>query len=106
MTDEELLFATPDEILQEIGQLAKARRIDMNLKQKEFAAKIGIAPGTYALFEQTGKISLQGMIRVLSAFGMKDLLIKGLRKDDIEQMGIEAYVKAKAQKRRTKVCRK
>ncbi len=42
----------------------KARRLELNLTQEGLAARAGIKFATYRRFEQTGEISLKGLLRI------------------------------------------
>ena len=46
---------------------AKARRLEMNLTQEGLSARAGIPVATYRRFEQSGKISLGGLLHVAYA---------------------------------------
>jgi len=103
MTESELLFATPDEVAQEIAYLVKQARIELNKTQKQFAEELGIPHATYRLFEQSGKSSFTNILKVLIKLGHKNLITNALEKNEIEKLGIDAFVKQSRKKQRTKV---
>lgn len=45
----------------------KRRRIDGGLTQRDLAARAGVSYGSLRLFEETGKISLEALVRVAFA---------------------------------------
>lgn len=56
-----LISNSPDNIIQGIATRVRERRLELNLTQKSFASKTGIALPTYRRFESTGEISLRGL---------------------------------------------
>ena len=57
-----LNISTPNEIAKQIAARVKARRLELNLTQEGIAARAGIKFATYRRFEQTGEISLKGLL--------------------------------------------
>jgi len=57
-------FSTPDEVALQMAARVKARRLELNLTQEGLAARAGIKFATYRRFEQTGEISLKGLLRI------------------------------------------
>jgi len=57
-------FSTPDEVALQMAARVKARRLELNLTQEGLAARAGIRFATYRRFEQTGEISLKGLLRI------------------------------------------
>ena len=51
---------------------AKARRLEMDLTQEGLAIRAGIPLATYRRFERTGKIALEGLLRVAYALDALD----------------------------------
>ena len=60
-------FETPLEVAQAIAQRAKQRRTALRLTQSELAQKAGLSLSTLRRFEQTGQISLEGLLRIAFA---------------------------------------
>ena len=61
----------------QIAARVKARRLELNLTQEGLAARAGVKFATYRRFEQTGEISLRGLLRIgfaLNALSDFDLL--------------------------------
>lgn len=104
MIEQDLLFLTPDEVAAELAKMVADYRVnDVKLPQAEFAKKIGMPLRTYREFEQKGRVSLPGFISILAGIGKKDIIYKGLLRDDIEMMGIDGYLKESRVKRKKRV---
>lgn len=56
--------STPNDVAREIAASVKARRLELNLTQEGLAARAGVKFATYRRFEQTGEISLKGLLQV------------------------------------------
>lgn len=65
-----LYLETPAETCRAIAKRAKDRRVAAGLTQEELAARSGIALGTLRLFERTGKISLERLLRIANVLGV------------------------------------
>ena len=59
-----LNISTPNEIAKQIAARVKARRLELNLTQEGIAARAGIKFATYRRFEQTGEISIKGLLQI------------------------------------------
>ena len=57
-------IATPSDIAMQIAARVKARRLELNLAQEGLASRAGVKFATYRRFEQTGEISLRGLLQV------------------------------------------
>ena len=55
---------TPREVALQVAARVKARRLELDLTQEAMAAKAGVKFATYRRFEQTGEISLRGLLQV------------------------------------------
>ena len=55
---------TPDDVAKQIATRVKARRLELNLTQEGIAARAGLKFATYRRFEQTGEISLKGLLQI------------------------------------------
>lgn len=66
---------TPSDVAMQIAARVKSRRLELNLTQEGMATRAGVKFATYRRFEQTGEISLRGLLQVgfalnaLSDFG-------------------------------------
>lgn len=57
-------ISTPKDVALQIAARVKARRLELNLTQEGLAARAGVKFATYRRFEQTGEISLKGLLQV------------------------------------------
>ena len=57
-------ISTPRDVAKQIAARVKLRRLELNLTQEGFAARAGVKFATYRRFEQTGEISLKGLLQV------------------------------------------
>lgn len=57
-------MTSPAEVIGELSERMKRRRIDAGLTQKELAARAGVSYGSLRLFEETGKISLEALVKI------------------------------------------
>lgn len=62
---------SPNEVTTQLATRVKARRLELNLTQEGLATRAGIKFATYRRFEQTGEISLRGLIQI--AFALNTL---------------------------------
>lgn len=56
----------PSEVQQEIGKKAKQLRKQYNLTQPQLANRSGVSLASVKRFEQTGKISLDSLLKIAS----------------------------------------
>ncbi len=57
-------IATPNEIGLQIAARVRERRLELDLTQEGLAARAGLKFATYRRFEQTGEISLRGLLQI------------------------------------------
>lgn len=57
-------LVNPKEVASQIAQRVKARRLELNLTQEGLSTRAGIKFATYRRFEQTGEISLKGLLQI------------------------------------------
>lgn len=57
-------MSTPDDVAKQIAARVKARRLELNLTQEGIATRAGLKFATYRRFEQTGEISLKGLLQL------------------------------------------
>lgn len=55
---------TPNDVAKQIATRIKARRLELNLTQEGIATRAGLKFATYRRFEQTGEISLKGLLQI------------------------------------------
>ena len=56
----------------QIAARVKARRLELNLTQEGLASRAGVKFATYRRFEQTGEISLRGLLQIGFALNYLD----------------------------------
>lgn len=57
-------ISNPKEVAIQIAGRVKARRLELNLTQEGLASRAGVKFATYRRFEQTGEISLRGLLQI------------------------------------------
>ena len=70
-------ISNPSDIALQIAARVKARRLELDLTQEGLATRAGLKFATYRRFEQTGEISLRGLLQVgfaLNALSEFDVL--------------------------------
>lgn len=55
-------MSNPNDVALQIAARVKARRLELDLTQEGLAIRAGVKFATYRRFEQTGKISLRGLL--------------------------------------------
>ncbi len=58
------ILKSPQEIRRDIAAKAKARRLLLNMSQKELAARSGVSLGSVKRFESSGEISLSSLLSI------------------------------------------
>ena len=66
-----LINTNLNDVATQLATRVKARRLELNLTQEGLATRAGIKFATYRRFEQTGEISLRGLIQI--AFALNTL---------------------------------
>ena len=57
-------ISNPNEIARQIAARVRERRLELDLTQEGMAARSGVKFATYRRFEQTGEISLKGLLKL------------------------------------------
>lgn len=57
-------ISNPNDMAIQIAKRVKARRLELNLTQEGLASRAGVKFATYRRFEQTGEISLRGLLHI------------------------------------------
>ena len=58
---------SPFEITKDIAEKARKKRLQLNISQQTLSEKSGVSYGTLKKFEQTGKISLESLLKIALA---------------------------------------
>jgi transcriptional regulator with XRE-family HTH domain len=61
------ILKTPQEIRRDVAARAQARRLALNMSQKELAARSRVSLGSVKRFETTGEISLTSLVSIALA---------------------------------------
>ena len=96
------LFATTDDVIEEIKTALKRKRLELNLSQSTLAERSGVSLGTIKRFEKSGKISLQSLLKltyVLGYFSEISALFMTDNIDTLEQWKEYGSRKGKERKR-------
>jgi transcriptional regulator with XRE-family HTH domain len=64
-----IMLKTPEKFIRDLSERAKARRLALTFTQMELSKRSGVSLGTLKLFERTGKISLDSLLKLAIALG-------------------------------------
>lgn len=62
-------FVLPHEMAKKLAEKVRNRRLEKNWSQKTLASRAAVALATLKKFEQTGKISLESLLRIALILG-------------------------------------
>lgn len=82
-------ITTLNDVAKQIATRVKKRRLELNLTQEGMSAKAGVKFATYRRFEQTGEISLRGLLQIgfaLNALSDFDELFKQQQYQSLEDV--------------------
>lgn len=74
------------EISQTLAHRAKQRRLDANLTQEGLSKRAGVTLASLKRFEQTGQISLEGLIRLAIALDCADSIEEMFKPREFETL--------------------
>lgn len=97
-------YVDEKEILLDIGKRIRAKRIEKNITQSDFANKCGISVATLTRIENGDDTKLSNIIRILAELGLSeniDLLIPRSQPDFKEIFVKGEKVKQRATKKKT-----
>ncbi|QTK83049.1 Hypothetical protein AT6N2_L2421 [Agrobacterium tumefaciens] len=91
LNDNMLAFkiSSPVEVIRDLADRMKRRRIQQGLTQRELAARSNVSYGSLRLFEETGKISLESLVKIafaLEAEAEFERLFPGLPPQNIDDV--------------------
>lgn len=95
-------LATTDEIAKELAARLRAHRLEQNLPQSELAARAGISHKTLTTFEQSGKVSLDVFLRIVSVLGLSESLstLFEAKQQTIKELEVAEQRRQRASRRR------
>ena len=64
-----VMIKTIEELMQEIAERVKGRRLALNFTQLGVSERSGVSLGTIKKFERTGRISLESLLKLAMALG-------------------------------------
>lgn len=79
-------ISNPSDVAMQIAARVKACRLELNLTQEGLATRSGVKFATYRRFEQTGEISLRGLLQVGFALNCLDEFNALLLKSSISRL--------------------
>ena len=95
-------LSVPKDVSLQIAARVKARRLELDLTQEGLSARAGIKFATYRRFEQTGEISLRGLLQIgfaLNALSDFDALFTRKQYQTLDDVLNEQYVSRKRGKK-------
>ena len=95
-------LSVPKDVALQIAARVKARRLELDLTQEGLSARAGIKFATYRRFEQTGEISLRGLLQIgfaLSALSDFDALFTQKQYQTLDDVLNGQYVSRKRGKK-------
>ncbi len=95
-------ISNPNDVAKQIAARVKMRRLELDLTQEGMAARAGIKFATYRRFEQTGEISLKGLLRIgfaLNALSDFDALFAQKQYQSLDELLNEQTVTRKRGKK-------
>ncbi|WP_244489865.1 MULTISPECIES: helix-turn-helix transcriptional regulator [unclassified Rhizobium] len=57
-------MSSPSDVIKGLSERMKRRRIEHGLTQRELAARSNVSYGSLRLFEESGKISLESLVKI------------------------------------------
>jgi transcriptional regulator with XRE-family HTH domain len=96
-------MSTPAQVAMQIAMRVKSRRLELDLTQKGLAERAGIKFATYRRFEQTGEISLTGLLQIgfaLNALSNFDVLFSQKQYQSIDDVLDDSIVTRKRGKKK------
>lgn len=77
-----LTLHSPRDISLRIAHNVRQQRLDRNLTQEDLSSRSGVPLGTLRVFERSGRISLDGLVKIGLSMGLEDSLLRLLEPGD------------------------
>jgi len=90
------------EMLQGIANRVRSKRLALNMTQVGLAQRSGVSLGSIKLFERTGKISLESMVKIANAIGELNGLESLFEEKETEIRSIDELLRQAKSKRERK----
>lgn len=97
-------YKSVDATLKGIAERLKARRLEKNLSQKDFAKRAGVGYDAYLRFEKTGEISLRNLVLCAAALDDSEMFNALFNKQSYSS--IDEILAEKKQAKRQRASRK
>lgn len=88
-----IMLRTSTETVVELAERAKSMRLSQNLAQAGLEQRSGVSLGTIKLFERTGKISLESLVKIAIALGASEGFISLFHSAPNEERSIDDLIK-------------
>ena len=88
-----MLFISLSKAQKTLAQNVRERRLHTDLTQEGLAERSGVALSTLRKFEQTGIISLESFLKILSIVGGLEEMIEGLKPNTPAFKSIDEVIK-------------
>lgn len=93
-------FTTPIEASLLIASAAKSKRLELNFSQSTLAERSGVSLGSIKVFESSGKISLQSLLKIALVLDCMDEFLTLFQKKPLESYAsIDEALKTKTRTR-------
>lgn len=89
-----MLFISLSKAQKSLVQNVRERRLQMDLTQEGLAERSGVPLSTLRKFEQTGMVSLESFLKILSIVGGLEEMIKSLKPNTPAFQSIDEVVKS------------
>lgn len=99
----DITFKTPGELLNDLGNLIRAHRLDRNLTQQAMAAKAGVGRNAIVKLERGDPVTTETLMRVLNAIDAANSISALLPQPKISPINLMHH---KPERRRVRVPRR
>ena len=89
-----MLFISSSKAQKKIAENVRERRLQMDLTQEGLAERSGVPLSTLRKFEQTGMVSLESFLKILSIVGGLEEVIEGLKPNAPVFKSIDEVIKS------------
>jgi len=97
------LIKTPESVRKDLSRKVKRRRLDANLSQQGLADRSGVSIATLRVFERTGKVSLENLLKLASALGQLDAFESLFTKSSDEISSLDELLAEEKQRQRGRI---
>lgn len=87
-----LSLKTETDVLREVADSLRARRLALGWRQVDLAERSGVAVATLRRFERSGQIGFEGLAKLLVTLGMADVVLAALKSPENSPRSIDAFL--------------